>query len=119
MLLATYILHSADLSNPLAQPEVSKRTALAVSQEFDAQAAKEKELGLPVTVMVADSEYSKAKMEARPPPRAAPSPSLSRQLLAAAAWPALPRCPCCSSSPWLTVFGSLPPRFLPFPDGLH
>lgn len=42
---------------------MSKRTALAVSQEFDAQAAREKELGLPVTVMVADTEYGKAKME--------------------------------------------------------
>lgn len=62
---ATYILHSADLSNPLAPPDVSRRTALAVSAEFDAQASRERELGLPVTVMVADSEYGKAKMEVR------------------------------------------------------
>ena len=56
-------LHCADLCNPLYPPSVSRRNAEALSAEFEEQAAAEKALGLPVSVMQAPDRAAKARME--------------------------------------------------------
>jgi hypothetical protein len=65
-LLICFILHCADLCNPLLPPALSVRIANALGREFDAQADAERAAGLPVTVMLAADAGSKAKMEVRP-----------------------------------------------------
>ena len=62
-LLVSFLLHCADLSNPLAPPAKSRHVADLVSTEFNAQAKLEQEAGLPVSVMTAHDEVTKAKME--------------------------------------------------------
>lgn len=67
------MLHCADLSTCLFPPPLSQRLSSSLSSEFDAQAATEKSLGLPVTVMLAATPEAKAKMESgalhtHPPP---------------------------------------------------
>ena len=62
--LVCFILHAADLSNPVSPPARSKRVAETLSLEFNAQAQRERERGLPVTVMVASDAHTKAKLEA-------------------------------------------------------
>lgn len=62
-LLVSFLLHCADLSNPLAPPGMSKRIANLVTTEFNRQAMLENEAGLPVSVMTAYDELTKAKME--------------------------------------------------------
>lgn len=63
ILLASFVLHTADLCNPLFPPPVSKQVAMDLSLEFEAQAAQEKALGLPVSVMTAPDGVAKARGE--------------------------------------------------------
>ena len=58
-----FVLHCADLCNPLLPPRLSRRIAGDLSREFAAQAARERAAGMPVTVMEASSDVSKAKLE--------------------------------------------------------
>ena len=53
----------ADLSTPLLPPALSKRVADDLGVEFEQQAAKERELGLPVTVSAAATPSAKAAQE--------------------------------------------------------
>jgi hypothetical protein len=62
-LLVAFLLHCADLCNPLLPPAMSQRIANELSQEFARQAALERAASLPVTVMLADTDSEKAKME--------------------------------------------------------
>jgi hypothetical protein len=62
-LLVSYLLHTADLCNPLLPPALSRRIAATLSQEFEAQAAAESAAGVPVSVMLAADDAAKAKME--------------------------------------------------------
>ena len=63
-LLVAFLLHCADLHNPLLPPPLSQRIAGDLAREFEAQAAAERALGLPVTVMLAHgSRAALAKME--------------------------------------------------------
>ncbi len=59
----SFLLHAADLCTPLLPPELSQRISNRLSREFAAQAALERASELPVTVMVADGDAAKAKME--------------------------------------------------------
>ena len=64
LLLIDIVLHSADLSNPVRPWELCKKWSLLVGEEFNAQVAKEKAMGLPfLPFMLSDSEESKAKQE--------------------------------------------------------
>ena len=49
-LLVSFLLHCADLGNPLRPPSLSARIADDLQREFEAQAARERAQGLPVTV---------------------------------------------------------------------
>jgi hypothetical protein len=69
-LLVSFLLHCADLCNPLLPPALSMRIANTLGREFDSQAEAERAAGLPVTVMLAHDTGSKAKMEVREPARA-------------------------------------------------
>ncbi len=69
-LLVSFLLHCADLCNPLLPPALSMRIANTLGREFDAQAEAERAAGLPVTVMLAHDMGSKAKMEVRAQARA-------------------------------------------------
>lgn len=51
------------MCNPLFPPPVSQRIASQLADEFEAQAARERALGLPVTVMIAHDAGGQAKME--------------------------------------------------------
>lgn len=62
-LLVSFLLHCADLSNPLGAFEAAKRVSELVSVEFNTQADLERKLELPVTVMEATDGVAKAKME--------------------------------------------------------
>ena len=62
-LLVSFLLHCADLCNPLLPPPVSRRIAGDLSREFAAQAQRERAAGMPVTVMLADDDLGKAKLE--------------------------------------------------------
>ena len=62
-LLVAFLLHCADLCNPLLPPQLSRRIADDLGREFAAQAAAERAAGLPVTVMLADGDAAKARME--------------------------------------------------------
>ena len=48
-LLVSFLLHCADLGNPLRPPSLSARIAGDLQREFEAQAARERAQGLPVT----------------------------------------------------------------------
>lgn len=61
-LLVSFLLHCADLCNPLLPPALSQRIADDLGREFSAQATLERRAGLPVTVMLADGDASKAKV---------------------------------------------------------
>lgn len=73
MLLVSFTVHCADLCNPLLPPSMSRRIAESLGVEFDRQAAREREQGLQVTVMLANNELKKADMEARPSPLSRPT----------------------------------------------
>jgi hypothetical protein len=62
-LLVSFLLHCADLCNPLLPPAVSRRIAGDLSREFAAQAQRERAAGMPITVMLADDDVGKAKLE--------------------------------------------------------
>lgn len=64
-LLVSFLLHCADLSNPLSSFDSSKKVSDRVSVEFNTQAELERKKGLPVTVMESTDGASKAKMEVR------------------------------------------------------
>lgn len=61
-LFISFLVHTADLCNPLLPPPVSARNAAALSNEFEDQAKREIDLSLPVTVMRAHDAAAKAKM---------------------------------------------------------
>jgi hypothetical protein len=63
-LLVSYLLHCADLCNPLFPPAMSRRIADDLGREFAAQAAKERAAGMPVTVMLASDDVARGRMEA-------------------------------------------------------
>ena len=63
LLLVKFLLHCADLSNPLAGPAVSRRLANLVSAEFNNQAERERSMGLPVTALEA---YNEARLPVSP-----------------------------------------------------
>jgi hypothetical protein len=60
--MVAFILHCADLCCPLLPPQMSRRVAGDLSREFAAQAVRERAAALPVTVMEASNDISKAKM---------------------------------------------------------
>jgi len=60
-LLVSYLLHCADLCNPLFPPPMSRRIADQLSTEFSRQAERERSEGLPITVMLAHDDVGKAK----------------------------------------------------------
>ena len=62
-LLVAFLLHCADLGNPLCPWSLSERNAEELQREFEAQAVRERAAGLPVTVMLAASAEAKAKLE--------------------------------------------------------
>ena len=62
-LLVSFLLHCADLCNPLLPPPVSRRIANELSMEFSRQAELERAASLPVTVMLAHDDVGKAKLE--------------------------------------------------------
>ncbi len=62
-LLGSFLLHCADLHNPLLPPRMSQRIAGELSREFAAQAAQEVAAQLPVTVMLAHTDLQKAQLE--------------------------------------------------------
>ena len=62
-LLVAFLLHCADLHNPLLPPKLSQRIAGELAREFAAQAEKELAAALPVTVMLASSELQRAQLE--------------------------------------------------------
>jgi hypothetical protein len=65
-LLVAFLVHTADLHNPLLPPSMSRRIADELSREFANQAVLERAASLPVTVMLpqsADDAAGKAKME--------------------------------------------------------
>jgi hypothetical protein len=62
-LLVSFILHAADLHNPLLPAAVSQRIATELSREFEGQAKLEREASLPITVMQAVDDEQKSKME--------------------------------------------------------
>jgi hypothetical protein len=62
-LLVAFLLHCADLHNPLLPPAMSQRIAGELSREFAAQAAQEQAAALPVTVMLGTTELARAQME--------------------------------------------------------
>lgn len=62
-LLVSFLLHCADLCNPLLPPQLSRRIADDLGREFAAQAEREREAGMPITVMLASDDVAKAKLE--------------------------------------------------------
>jgi cAMP-specific phosphodiesterase 4 len=62
-LLVAFLLHCADLCNPLKPHAVSRRIAADLGREFAAQAALETAAGLPVSVMLSQSEVTRATNE--------------------------------------------------------
>lgn len=62
-LLVGFLLHCADLCNPTLPHDMSVRIAESLGEEFEAQAARERELGHPVSVMLAPTALKKAEME--------------------------------------------------------
>jgi hypothetical protein len=62
-LLVCYLLHCADLCNPLLPFPLSRRIANTLETEFAAQAALERAQELPVSVMLAQTDVAKARNE--------------------------------------------------------
>ena len=62
-LLVAFLLHCADLCNPLKPHAVSRRIAIDLGREFAAQAELEAAAGLPVSVMLSPSEVTRATNE--------------------------------------------------------
>jgi hypothetical protein len=62
-LLVAYLLHCADLCNPLLPFALSRRIAGELETEFANQAAMERAAGLPVSVMLSPDTPSKARNE--------------------------------------------------------
>lgn len=62
-LLVQFLLHAADLSNPLLPPADSQRIAAFLGQEFERQAGLETALGLPVSVQLAGDPAARAAIE--------------------------------------------------------
>jgi hypothetical protein len=62
-LLVSFLLHTADLCNPLLPPPLSRRLATDLGREFAAQADAERAAGLPVTVMLASDDAARARLE--------------------------------------------------------
>lgn len=67
-LVVAFALHCADLCNPVLPPDMSRRIAERLGEEFDAQAEQERGQGLQVTVMLAPniSKKGAATEEKRP-----------------------------------------------------
>jgi hypothetical protein len=63
ILLVSFLLHCADLCNPLFPPPMSRRIAYELEAEFSKQADLERQAGLPVSVMLAHSDVAKAQNE--------------------------------------------------------
>jgi len=83
LLLVAFLLHCADLCNPLLPPAMSRRIAERLGVEFEGQAAMERAADLQVTVMLAPEPAKKADMEcgcASPAP--SPLPVIIRILAA-------------------------------------
>lgn len=62
-LLVAFLVHCADLCNPILAPPMSKRIADKLGEEFKAQAELEREKGLAVTVMLAPTVQKQGDME--------------------------------------------------------
>ena len=62
-LLVCFLLHCADLSNPVLPPELSRRIAAELGREFKNQAEMESRAQLPITVMLAVDDVGTAKLE--------------------------------------------------------
>lgn len=62
-LLVSLLLHCADLHTPTLEPETSRRIADALGEEFSEQAERERALGIPVSVMHAETQEGKCQME--------------------------------------------------------
>jgi hypothetical protein len=62
-LLVSFLLHTADLCNPVLPPPLSYRIANQLAVEFARQAELEQAAGLPITVMISDTDVGKAKLE--------------------------------------------------------
>ena len=62
-LLVSFLLHTADLCNPVLPPPLSYRIANQLAKEFARQAELEQAAGLPITVMISDTDVGKAKLE--------------------------------------------------------
>lgn len=62
-LLVAFLLHCADLCNPLKPHAVSRRIAADLSREFAAQAELEAAAGLSVSVMLSPTEVTRATNE--------------------------------------------------------
>jgi len=61
--IVAFLLHAADLSNPLFPPAVSQRIAEGLAREFEAQAELERVQGLPISVMIARDRVTQATNE--------------------------------------------------------
>ena len=62
-LLVCFLLHCADLSNPVLPPTLSRRIAAELGREFANQAELEQRAQLPITVMLGVDEVGTAKLE--------------------------------------------------------
>jgi hypothetical protein len=93
-LLVSFLLHCADLCNPLFPPPMSRRIATELAIEFSRQAELERAQGLPVTVMVAHDDVGQAKV----------------RVLASLRWRALA---CCAPNSPLTLRAVFPPSLPP------
>lgn len=58
-----FVLHCADLHTPIMDPDMARRLADLVGQEFEAQAEMELSLGLPVSVLRSTTILGKATTE--------------------------------------------------------
>lgn len=61
-LLVAFLVHCADLCNPILSPPMSKRIADRLGEEFRAQAEMERAQGLAVTVMLAPTVQKQGDM---------------------------------------------------------
>ncbi len=62
-LFVSFLLHCADLHNPLLPPPLSQRVAGELAREFAAQADAEVAQKLPVTVMLGHTELARMQLE--------------------------------------------------------
>ena len=62
-LVVSVLLHAADLHSPLVGPDLDRRLAAAIAEEFAAQGEAERQAGQPVSVVKADTPLAVAAME--------------------------------------------------------